>query len=136
MSSSEMSSSEMSEIIGFVNYDEAVADILQGEFPAGTVDIYHDRAPEVGDASYPFLVYRTLSVSPANHADNEMWSYKHNVRVTVVGKSESTKGIEDRVYKSMIKSGYSWLNTSDVVEDKQFGEKYVALDFSCNYWRY
>lgn len=120
----------------FVNYDEAVADILQGEFPTGSVEIFHDRAPEVGDASYPFLVYRTLSVSPAMHADNKMWSYTHTVRVTVVGKNESTKDIENRVYESMTAGGYSWQNTSDVVEDKQFGEKYTALDFQCVYWRY
>lgn len=116
-----------------INYDETVAQILSAEFQ--DVDIYHDKAPEVGDASYPYLVYKTLSISPNFYADDRNLAYQHTVRVTVVGKNGNTKDIDNRVLEAMEAAGYIWQNTSPTVEDVQYGETYTAIDFVNGYWR-
>ena len=119
-----------------INYDAAVSNILLGEFPAGeSVKIYHNRAPEVGDAAYPYIVYRSLSLSPVFHADNQMWGYQHVVRVTVVSKNESAKDVENRVLTAMETGGYVWQGLNPAVEDKEYGETYTAMDFIMCYWR-
>ena len=119
-----------------VNYDKAVADVLQAIDFGKTIPIYHNTAPEVGDAAYPFIVYRTLSVSPADHADNEMWTYQHNVRITIVSKNGSVKDIENLIIEAFKDADYGWQNTSPTVESKEFGELYTAIDFIKLYWRY
>ena len=117
-----------------INYDAAVSRVLLAEFPQeGDIKIYHDKAPEVGDAAYPYIVYRTLSLSPVFHADNRMWGYQHAVRITVVSKNESAKDVENRVLTAMETSGYVWQGLNPAVDDKEYGEKYTALDFIQSY---
>lgn len=119
-----------------INYDAVVSNILLSEFPqTGETKIYHDRAPETGDVAYPFIVYKTLSLSPVFHADNRNWSYQHTVRITVVGKNGSTKSVNDRILESMETAGYIWQNTYPTVEDREYGETYTAMDFVSVYWR-
>ena len=118
----------------FVNYDKAVADVLTAEF-GDSIEIYHDMAPETGDAVYPFIVYKTLGVSPVEFADDKMILYQHDVRVKIVNKNASTKSIENRIMKCMEGADYNWQGTHPTVEDREYGEKYVPMDFIRGYWR-
>lgn len=117
-----------------VNYDKAVADILKAEF-GESIEIFHDKAPEVGDAAYPFLVYKTLSVSPAYFTDDKMICYQHDVRVTIVTKNASVKSIENSILSAMTGKDYAWQGTHPTVEDREYGELYVPMDFIKKYWR-
>lgn len=119
-----------------INYNAKVADALLAEFPqTGAIKIYHDRAPEVGDAAYPYIVYKTLSLTPVFFADNRNWSYQHTARVTVVGKNASTITVDNRVIDCMEKAGFTWQGTHPAVEDREFGETYTAMDFVIDYGR-
>lgn len=113
-----------------VDYDVVVARAVKSL----GVPVYHNTAPETGE-NYPFIVYRTLSVSPDMHADDKFISYQHSVRVTIVSNNnEPVKALETAVIEAMVAADYMWQTTNPSVESREYGETYTAIDFICEYF--
>lgn len=91
----------------------------------GVNSIYNGQSPDAG--TYPVIVFRLLTASPALHSDNEMGAFRATVRVTAITGNGATAEIRQLIYNAMIDSGFKWAATNKVYNDE---ECYLVMDFN------
>lgn len=91
----------------------------------GANGIYNGQSPDAG--TYPVVVFRLLSASPALHGDGNLLAYRATIRVTVITGNGANAEIRQAVYDAMVDCGFCWLATNKTYDN---GECYLTIDFS------
>lgn len=82
----------------------------------GASGIYHGVSPDAG--TYPVIVYASISDVPTLSADDELWSHRDTIRITIIDGKNSGKiaSIGRAVYAAMTDAEFDWAQSQDYVD--------------------
>lgn len=110
------------------NVDVMVANALMTQFDKN--QIFHDNLPETNN--YPMIQYSDINVSPVLMADDELFGFEHDIRVTIVTMgNDKINELKDKVFECMTAAGFVWTGTNKIHDGNEY---YTSLDFTIEVW--